>query len=100
MQITVDRLRHVMRLTGHAVSSRGSEPETHLLFKEGFAVSNNRQLAIAVEVPELREDDSFSLPPKMLEETLQFLPGNTILEITPDNMITLTAPGFNHQRPG
>lgn len=94
MQITVNRLKHVMALVAPAVSTRDTIPAiTQVIFKEGFAVGNNLEIAIAVEVPELG-DEVFMLPPKRTEQTLGFLPDNSQLEITVDSgQVTLKDQG-------
>jgi DNA polymerase-3 subunit beta len=55
-----------------------------MLFKEGFAVSNNGHMAIAVALPELGKE-IFLVPHKNLLESLKYIPASTLLEITSEN---------------
>lgn len=88
MEITVSRLRRIMDLTRGAI---GKDAAQFVLCKDGFAVSNNLELAIAVELPELG-NESFLLPHKNLRDTLQYLPGNSLLEVVSEqNRVTLKA---------
>ena len=50
MDITASRLRRIMDLTRGAI---GQDSAQYVLCKDGFAVSNNLELAIAVELSEL-----------------------------------------------
>ena len=86
MEITVSRLRRIMDLSRGAISQGAAQ---FVLCKDGYAVSNNLDLAIAVELPELG-DESFLLPYKNLRDTLQYLPGNSLMEVLRDqNRVTL-----------
>ncbi len=103
MKITVDRLKHVMNLAAPAVPSDKADSRPALplvLFKEGYAIGNKLDLAIAVEVPELG-DEVFMLRPKTMEQTLKSLPGNSMLEFTVDSgQVTLKAAhGFTMHAP-
>jgi DNA polymerase-3 subunit beta len=55
-----------------------------MLFKEGFAVSNNGHMAIAVALPELGEE-TLLVPHKNLLESLKYIPASTLLEIASEN---------------
>ena len=84
MRITVQKLRHIMDLLAPTVNSRSEGPAQYMLFKEGFAVSNNGHMAIAVALPELGEEN-FLVPHKNLLESLKFIPASTLLEVTSEN---------------
>ena len=83
MRISVQRLRHIMALCGPIITRQSLPLQQFLLCQDGFAVANSDGMAIAVNLPELR-DETFLLPHRTLGETIKFIPANTFLDITPE----------------
>ena len=68
MEITVSRLRRIMELTRGAI---GPGIAQFVLCKDGLAISNNLDLAIAVELPELGDENFLTILEGLLNPALK-----------------------------
>lgn len=82
MKITVNRLRHILQLTQPSVGAKSMTITNFLLLKEGYAVANNLETAVAVELKELGEEETFLINHKLITDSLKTRPGNALLDIT------------------
>ena len=111
MEITCQRLKHILELTGPAIPKGKKRPLPildNLLCKERYAVASNGEIAIAVELPELPEGEALLVPYASLKKSLQHVPGGALLSVSPtdaarwlvgDRTINITGAGLNLSLP-
>ena len=93
MQMRVDRLREAVNLLGPAVPKKPAITALKcVLLKDGYAVVNDLETAIALELPEA--EGSCLLPFHSVPELLKRIPGNEVMSLQQTNTrLELSWPG-------
>ena len=93
MQMRVDRLREAFNLLGPAVPKKPAIAAlAAILLKDGYAVANDLETAVALELPEAEE--ACLLPFRTLHELLKRIPGNEVMTLQQtDTHLELSWPG-------